>query len=513
MIHHSDVSSPPFGLIFVSYICSWLTLTLCVSAVLSADVIPQPEGTADIKNLKLKDLVQTAQNRVKNALQQAKSASKSIGLAWGHLGNVYHVHGWETEAILCYQQAAELDPEAFRWFYLLGLLTYTTNPRAAAVSLHRAIEINPQYVPAYVYHVQALRRMGEIEAAKKQLQRLQQLDASNPYVHLWLGEVALGEKRFEVARHHLQTALKHNPHQSEAHAKISQAYLALGNAKLAKPHAEQARFPSWYREIDDPVWLEVTTLGVTSRWFVERGMRYNRQGDFQRAVDQFSVVISVAQDDPDICLNYGIALYHTQRYTEAAIVLENALVLTSQIQDAPQGAQSQRLRAECYNHLGLIYRQVDQTKRSINHLQKAVDLFPADTEYRRHLADVYWQAKMYDRAAEQYQRLLRVHLQPGRPRIDIPPLIESKTNVQDEQVLYRLGLALLQKGQLDSAISYFNRVLSINPGHTQAHGALGVIFFQQEKWQQAVDEFDTILRLEPNNRHARSMLAQIGGLK
>ena len=134
MIHHSDVSSPPFGLIFVSYICSWLTLTLCVSAVLSADVIPQPEGTADIKNLKLKDLVQTAQNRVKNALQQAKSASKSIGLAWGHLGNVYHVHGWETEAILCYQQAAELDPEAFRWFYLLGLLTYTTNPRAAAVS-------------------------------------------------------------------------------------------------------------------------------------------------------------------------------------------------------------------------------------------------------------------------------------------------------------------------------------------------------------------------------------------
>ena len=76
-----------------------------------------------------------------------------------------------------------------------------------------------------------------------------------------------------------------------------------------------------------------------------------------------------------------------------------------------------------------------------------------------------------------------------------------------------LGLALLQKGQPDSAIAYLNQVLSINPDHTQAHGALGIIFFQLEKWQQAVDEFDTILRLEPNNRHARSMLAQIGGLK
>lgn len=468
-----------------------LTVGLLIfQVIVEAVPIPVPKELSQTRNLKLKQLVSTARKRLENVQQDTQPKPRSLGQAWGHLGSIYDIHGWSSEALVCYQYATQFDQEGFRWFYLLGRLTYTTHPKQAVKALSQAIEIAPKYVPAYVYQVQALRRTGQVETAKTQIQKLKRLDPSNPLVYLWLGELAFAERRFEEASQQLQMALKHNPDQSEARTRLVQTYVALGDLKSANQHRLQALLPTQHRKIEDPVWQEVVDLGLSSRWFIERGKRYMRQKAFQRAANEFSMIISVAEDDPEIWFNYGISLYHTEEYATATTALESALALQTRLGDESQAPNFQQLLAECHHYLGLIYAQHDHPNQAISHQQKAIDFAPSNTVYRRHLAQVYWQTKMYQPAADQYRQIIQS--QPS-----------------DAKALYRLGLMALKQGQLDAAISYFNRVLSISPNHTHAHGALGLIFFQLGERQKATAAYETILRIDPDHQPAQSMLQKI----
>ena len=76
------------------------------------DEIPEPRDLALVSNERLLHAVETAQSTV-----VSKPASAS---AWGRLGHVYLAHDWRVEAAQCYQNAARIEPDAFRWLYYLG---------------------------------------------------------------------------------------------------------------------------------------------------------------------------------------------------------------------------------------------------------------------------------------------------------------------------------------------------------------------------------------------------------
>ena len=176
--------------------------------------VPQPSDIAHVEEQRLLAAVKTAQ---KALIEAPKDTT-----AWGQLGNVYFVHGWEAEAAQCYRSAIEIAPTEFHWLYYLGLITYKVDPQAAAQTLAEAIKLDPHYAPAHIYRAAALRSLGHLEQAKTHLETANALDPQNPYASLWLGELALATQQFEVAQIHLQRALKLNPEQSEAHAALAQ---------------------------------------------------------------------------------------------------------------------------------------------------------------------------------------------------------------------------------------------------------------------------------------------------
>jgi len=63
---------------------------------------------------------------------------------------------------------------------------------------------------------------------------------------------------------------------------------------------------------------------------------------------------------------------------------------------------------------------------------------------------------------------------------------------------YDLGLAQLQKGQVDRAMAQFQKALEINPHYAQAHNNLGGIFFERGQLDQAMAHFQKALEIEPN---------------
>ena len=481
------------------------------------DWVPQPSDIERVEEQRLLDAVAAAQ---KTLVAAPKDAT-----AWGRLGNIYFVHGWQGEAAACYRSAVKIDPNEFRWSYYLGMTTYRSDPQSAAETLAEAIKLDPQYAPAHVYRAAALRSLGDFEQAKVHLETANELDPRNPYGSLWLGKLTFAADAFESARSHLQRALKLNPEQSEAHAAMAQVAMVLGESDVATQHAQAARKRTKYIQMHDPLWWDVLKLGVTAQRYAERGNRYLEQGDFKRAVRELGAAIAGLAQDSHLWLNYGIALLLNKQYSEAVNVLENTLVVirdnesttrnpteiadlkvqshynlglayyhNSQIKKAiaayEKAVDLEPNFADAYGGLGVIYWRIGDLSAAIRHCQKAIKIAPENIEFHKNLTRIYWQKGMYDAAAVGYRIILEL-------------------NPSEASALHHLGLILLSKEEYDEAVSCFQKGLQINPDNALTHGALGVAYYKLGEEGPAIHEFREVLRLDPQNQNAREMLERL----
>ena len=486
--------------------------------ILTPNWMPQPSDIEHVEEQRLLATVKTAQQALMKAPKDAT--------AWGALGNVYFVHGWEVAAAECYRSAVEIAPNEFQWLYFLGLTTYKVNPQVASQTLAEAIKLDPRYAPAHIYRAAALRSLGHIAQAKAHLETANELNPQNPYASLWLGELALATQQFKVARSHLQRALKLNPEQSEAHAAMAQVARILGERDTATEHAHASRKRTKYIQLHDPLWWDVLKLGVTAQRYAERGNRYLQQGDFKRAVSELEVAIAGLDKDPHLWLNYGIALLLNKQPSEAIPVLENTLTVIRDTENTPrnpteiadlkvqchynlglasyQGGKIERAIAayqtaiqlepnfaDAYGGLGVIYWRSGDLDAAIRHCQKAIKIAPENIEFHQNLTQIYWQKRMYDRAAIGYRIILEL-------------------NPSDEKALHHLGIILLSKQEYDEAISCFQKVLQINPDNALTHGALGTAYYKLGEEDLAIHEFQEVLRLDPQNQDARQILERLG---
>ena len=443
--------------------------------------MPAPADLHLVAEKLLLEAIATAQQAVRDAPDDAE--------AWGKLGHVYLVHGWEEPSIPCYRRASRLAPDEFRWHYFLGRMTMQREPQTAVQAFTRALQLDATSVPVHLYLATALRVLGQLDAAKHHLARAKELQPDNPFSELWLGEIALASQQVARAETHLKRALRINPRQREAHALMAQVQLALGDTAAAKRHAEAARQPNPFTQLREPLWWEVLRAGVTAPLYAERGRRYLSEGDFASAAAEFEPLISHKQKEVAVWRDYGIALLHTERYNEAIAAFESAHVLLRSETDKSQ-AEITDLTAEIHYYLGRVYAQIGRNVSAIAQYQKALAFTPDAPAVHRALAEVYWRKQAYPKAEPHYKAVL-------------------SHDANDVQAAYRLGLIFLSQGQYAAAVAQLERVLTLDLAHVRAYGALG---FAQEKLgnvSEAIAAFEKVLQLDAENRHAMEMLKQL----
>jgi tetratricopeptide (TPR) repeat protein len=69
-----------------------------------------------------------------------------------------------------------------------------------------------------------------------------------------------------------------------------------------------------------------------------------------------------------------------------------------------------------------------------------------------------------------------------------------------------LGIALVERGEVDEAISQYERSLQLHSDYAQAHYNLGIALLQKRKVGQAIAQCQEALRLQPNDRDAHVAL-------
>lgn len=359
------------------------------------------------------DLSTVAEERLLEAIGKARAAilaSPDSAATWGHLGNLYYVHGWEDEAVPYYQRATELDPEEFRWPYFLGRSLRDKDPTRAADILSRALELDPGYPAAHTYRAYALRNLGRFDEARTHFQQVLALDPNNWFAHLGLGQLALATREFQAGLQHLRKALELDSKRREVHAALAQAYQAQGDREAAASHSEAARLYEKMRPMRDPLWREAERCGATLFWFSKRGQQYLREMEFEQALGEFSQIIWAGETNPVLWCDYGSSLLGVQRTEEAIAALERALTEAGRSETRNRMEPGFMLRI--HNTLGQAQVQAGNLAAAAKHMQLALSFDPEAMVVVGNLARIYAYQGRAEEALELLQRTPGVQQHP-----------------------------------------------------------------------------------------------------
>ena len=106
------------------------------------------------------------------------------------------------------------------------------------------------------------------------------------------------------------------------------------------------------------------------------------------------------------------------------------------------------------------------------------------------LGNALFQKGDVDEAITQYQKALQIN----------PDYMEAH---------YNLGCALIQKGRMDEAIIQYQKALQINPDNAEVHYNLGCALLQKGRMDEAITQYQKVLQIEPDNAEAQNKLAWV----
>jgi tetratricopeptide (TPR) repeat protein len=185
--------------------------------------------------------------------------------------------------------------------------------------------------------------------------------------------------------------------------------------------------------------------------------------DFEAARDLFQKVLDIEPWNHDALMIYekleqqpikssdkqaSDATYaHSQRLVEAGKTDEAIQTLEALIKDQTEFASA-------YNDLGVLYYQSGQKEKTLGYYEKAVQLEPDQLNFQKNLADFYFvELGRVEDALEIYCRVLR-----AKPT--------------DIETLMAAGFISRALNRNDAAITFFERVLDIEPWNFEANDNL-----------------------------------------
>jgi adenylate cyclase len=160
----------------------------------------------------------------------------------------------------------------------------------AAIALYRdAVRRHPAYAPAHSMLAVALLMSGfvgwtamtaNLKEAADLAARAAELDGSDPWAHLGLGQLATMRKQTEAAENAYQQALELNPNFAAAHGFLGYALALAGQSERALEHLNQALSLSPH----DPQQNIVFMVGVGQAYYQAR--RYSEAANYTHNVAQ-----------------------------------------------------------------------------------------------------------------------------------------------------------------------------------------------------------------------------------
>ena len=324
----------------------------------------------------------------------------------GRYGMALDAHGLDTAAEVAYERAAALDPTEFRWPYFQAALVEATSLERAVELYRRAIAIEDDYAPAHLRLAQALERLNRHDEARTSYLRARDLDPDNAFAPLGLGSLALRQGEVTSAVTLLEQAYGFDP---EIHATVSalaNAYHRAGDTERGRRLANDARDLPRITYQPDDLRAEIKEMAVDRRSYTRRAVVYRDVGQLDRALREAREARSLAPQDVQSLLLVAELEYRVGDFAAAESSARDALRLAPHRTDVREllarvlyqrGAldEAAALAREVLGDqeepnmhmlLGRVAGQRGDDVEAIQHLERAVELRPQETEWRFALA-------------------------------------------------------------------------------------------------------------------------------
>jgi tetratricopeptide (TPR) repeat protein len=295
-------------------------------------------------------------------------------------------------------------------------------PAIAAAQAREVLKVAPGHPQAQFLLAAALRRLGDLAAARAILAPLTRAQARSPQVWYELGLTELGLNELRAGEKALRQAVALKPAWPEAWCQLADALWLSG--KPADADAAYAR--SIAASVDDPALMEAAAALVAGR--------------LAPAEQRLREHLKARPDDPAALRMLAEIGTRLGRYGDAQALLERALELAPSF----TGAR--------HNLAVVLYRQ-NRAAEALPHVEQLLAVDPADPGYLNLKAACLTLTGDYEAAIALYEAVLRKH--PAQPKAWLS-----------------YGHALKTAGRQDDSVAAYRESLNLSPHLGEAYWSL-----------------------------------------
>ncbi len=388
--------------------------------------------------------VTAAHPKVAVALQKLEGELRrdpTSSARWGELGMVLMAHGWNTEAVAAFEQAAQHDPGELRWVYLRAILQEGIDLGRSAEFYRQAATLDPNYASLRYRWAHVLIKLDQLSAAEEQLQAAAQLAPQSPHPLLALGRTAIGRKDLPTAHTYFQKAASVAPFCREAREQLARTDFLQGDRERAQRDQELASgMPPAYPGLSDPILQEVNQRELVARQSAERADQLVASGNAVAAATAFQQLI---QDRPDLSrprLNLAALLAMQGDMRQAAAVYREITELFPN-------------EALAYQGMGGVLAEVGDFEGAVKAYQECIRIKP-DYAQVHHTLGLLWQQRgKLAEASAAYRSAIHA-------------------DVRFAPAHLALGLSLQEKGDFVGAIASIENAVRLAPNDAVPRGYL-----------------------------------------
>ena len=447
----------PLGILLTS---TWFFIS---GPHVSLDILPNPE-LSGMEG-------QVAEKIRLLRLEVEKNPNSSI--TWAKLAMNLDVHELKSESVICYKQAAALNPKEFRWPYYCAIALHEMGSPEDLEWFERSLLIMPNHAPLHNLYGRALFNKEQLEESSQAYRRAIALDPKLPHSYHGLAQIELSRGDVEASRKYLLKALEIEPRYSEAHGLLAVVYRRLGETQKGEGELRYLQQLPELTRMPDPVYAGLAAEGVSSWWYRRRGLAYMAAGRYRSAVKEFRMRLFL-KADAQSHNNLGLALQRLGNHDEAIEQLQAAIALDKSY-------------AEAFNNLAAALYEKGQTEEAKSYIDKALKLNPvfaaaylnlgifhlragemaaAIRVFRHGLAEAPDHIEISSRLAWVLATTRQEKLRDGNEAIGLAENICKMTSYLIPRNLDVLAAAYAEEGEFEKAVKTVHQALQlIRPSH------------------------------------------------
>lgn len=455
-------------------------------------------------------------------IAQNSVSSKEAALEHFIDGSIAESKGDYATAILEFQDALRLDPDAGIYYALAKNYYFLNKLSLALQNAKESVELSPE-------KIEYLQLLGDIYSTARQYdsaaaayETVIKLDSTDIGAHYRLARIlenekplkAIGvyEKLFDLIGPDWNILIR----VAELYEKlgdIDKAILSIEELLALDPsntpikklliefYEKDERYNDALNMVNDI--LELTPDDINAR--EQKARIYLAQNEWEKAASEYSYIL----EQPDILLDVKVrigASYFAQSLKDSALI--------PIAKDFFEKIDKDTTDWQVKMYLGAIALTENNDSLAIENFQQVTELASWNVDAWIRLGGLYFDNQKYDEAAKVMYEciesfpedftvnlILGLSLAQDDKHTEAVQYLKKSTelNPADVNALSAYGYTLSQLKENNEAIEYLNKALAVEPGNVNLLGTLGLIYDSIEDWEACDSVYQKALELDSSN--------------